>query len=337
MTSFLPDTTNLSTLLSKRYRPDQIPDLTGRTALVTGGSAGIGYWDAAALAQHNAVVHIVSANPEHGKEAEASINKLLEQSGSKGSIKWHQLDLMHLKNVDKWAKSFAQEVDRLDILIANAGIGQAPFGMTDDGLERHFEVNNLSHYVIVLRLLDVLKKTAQSAPPATVRIVMQSSEMHRFSPIDRFTSKEEINQEADGVRLYGRTKAAMILFAAELVRRKLADASKPILAISVHPGMVDTEVQKAWGQSYGIVGDVIDTLSRAAGKSAEEGAEASLWAATSTDINEGNWKDYQAMYYTEPYGKPGTETDHAKDEVVAKNLWNLCAGLTEELLGERLD
>ncbi len=141
MTSFLPDTTNLSTLLSKRYRPDQIPDLTGRTALVTGGSAGIGYWDAAALAQHNAVVHIVSANPEHGKEAEASINKLLEQSGSKGSIKWHQLDLMHLKNVDKWAKSFAQEVDRLDILIANAGIGQAPFGMTDDGLERHFEVS----------------------------------------------------------------------------------------------------------------------------------------------------------------------------------------------------
>lgn len=141
MTSFLPDTTNLATLLSKRYRPDQIPDLTGRTALVTGGSAGIGYWDAAALAQHNATVHIVSANPEHGKEAEASINKLLKQSGSKGSIKWHQLDLMHLKNVDKWAKGFAQEVDRLDILIANAGIGQAPFGMTDDGLERHFEVS----------------------------------------------------------------------------------------------------------------------------------------------------------------------------------------------------
>lgn len=85
----------------------------------------------------------------------------------------------------------------------------------------------------------------------------------------------------------------MILFAAELVRRKLADSSKPILAISVHPGMVDTEVQKAWGQSYGKVGDVIDTLSRAAGKSAEEGAEASLWAATCSDINEGNWKDYQ--------------------------------------------
>lgn len=68
-------------------------------------------------------------------------------------------------------------------------------------LTAYTQVNVLSHYVIVLRLLDVLKKTAQSAPPATVRIVMQSSEMHRFAPSDRFTSKEEINQEADGVRL----------------------------------------------------------------------------------------------------------------------------------------
>ena len=85
----------------------------------------------------------------------------------------------------------------------------------------------------------------------------------------------------------------LIVFASELVRRKLSDSSKPILAISVHPGMVDTEVQKAWGESYGIVGQVIDKLSRLGGKSAEEGAEASLWAATSTDINESNWKEYQ--------------------------------------------
>ncbi|KAH9894194.1 NAD-P-binding protein [Cubamyces lactineus] len=337
MSSLLPDTTNPATLMSKRFRPTQIPDLSGRVALVTGGSAGIGYWDAAALAQHNATVHIVSANPDHGKDAEASINQALKQSGSKGSVKWHQLDMMHLKKVDEWSKSFAQEVERLDILIANAGIGQAPFGMTDDGLERHFEVNNLAHFVIVLRLLDLMKKTAKSAPPATVRIVMQSSEMHRFSPTEGFSSKEEINQELDGVRLYGRTKVGLIVFASELVRRKLSDSSKPILAISVHPGMVDTEVQKAWGESYGVVGQVIDKLSRLGGKSAEEGAEASLWAATSTDINESNWKEYQGKYYTEPYGKTDQETDYAKDQTVANNFWKLCSDLTQEILGERLE
>ncbi|KAI0643726.1 NAD-P-binding protein [Trametes meyenii] len=337
MSSILPDTVNPATLLSKRFRPNQIPDLSGRVALVTGGSAGIGYWDAAALAHHNATVHIVSANPDHGKEAEEKIAQALKQSGSKGSIKWHQLDLMHLKKVDEWAKGFANEVDRLDILIANAGIGQAPFGMTDDGLERHFEVNNLAHYVIVLKLLDLMKKTAGLAPPTTVRIVMQSSEMHRFAPKGQFASKEEINEPGDGVQLYGRTKLGLIAFARELVRRKLQDSPNPILAISVHPGMVDTEVQTAWSESYGALGAIVDKLSRLGGKSAEEGAEASLWAATSTDISVDNWKNYQGKYFTEPYGKPDQETDQAKDDVVATNFWKLCADLTQELLGERLE
>ncbi len=140
MTSFMPDTLNPATLLSKRFRPDQIPDLSGRVALVTGGSAGIGYWDVAALAQHGAKVHFVSANPDHGRQAETDLNTALEQSGSKGSIVYHQLDMGNLKKVDSWVKKFAQQEKRLDILIANAGIGQAPWGLTDDGLERHFEV-----------------------------------------------------------------------------------------------------------------------------------------------------------------------------------------------------
>ena len=83
------------------------------------------------------------------------------------------------------------------------------------------------------------------------------------------------------------------MFASELVRRKLADVPKPILAISVHPGMVDTDVQFAWAESYGALGKIVEKLSRLAGKSAEEGAEASLWAAVSTDINEMNWKEFQ--------------------------------------------
>ena len=91
---------------------------------------------------------------------------------------------------------------------------------------------------------------------------------------------------------YGRTKLGLIVFAKELARRKLAEGN-PILSISGHPGMVDTEVQNAWGESYGALGKVVDKLSRLGGKSAEEGAEASLWAAVSTDINQLNWKDYQ--------------------------------------------
>ena len=146
MSSLVSDTLNPATLLSKRFRPNQIPDLAGRVALVTGGSAGIGFHDVAALAQHNAKVHFISANPEHGKSAEQELNKALQESGAKGSVQYHQLDMMELKKVDGWAKQFAQQESRLDILIANAGIGQAPFGMTPDGLERHFEVSSTFEY-----------------------------------------------------------------------------------------------------------------------------------------------------------------------------------------------
>lgn len=137
----MPDTLNPATLLSKRFKPDQIPDLSGRVALVTGGSAGIGFWDVAALAQHNAKVHFVSANPDHGRQAETEINDALKKSGSQGSVHYHQLDMGQLRKVDSWSKQFAQQESRLDIFIANAGIGQAPYGLTEDGIERHFEVS----------------------------------------------------------------------------------------------------------------------------------------------------------------------------------------------------
>lgn len=338
MQSILPDTLNAATLLSRRFRNDQIPDLSGRVAIVTGGSAGIGYYDALALARAGATVIIISANEEKGKHAEAEINKQLKEVTSYGSVTWHGVNLGDLKEVDALAKKLAGELDKLDIFIANAGIGQAPHGMTSDGLERHFEVNNLSHYVLILRLLPLMKKTAQSAPPTSVRIVMQSSEMHRFAPGDtKYLSKEEINDDKpDGVQLYGRTKLGNILFARELAKRKLQGTDKPILAISVHPGTVDTEVQGAWSESYGPLGKLIEQGSKLFGKSAPEGAEASLWAAVSTDIFEGNWKDYQGKYFSEPYGTPDTETDQAKSQELATNFWNFCAKLTKEILGEDL-
>jgi len=336
----MPDTLNPATLMSRRFRPDQIPDLSGRVAIVTGGSAGIGYFNALALARANAKVIIISANEEHGKQAEREITQNLAENNSAGSIKWYQVDLGSLRDVDKVAKMLAQELDRLDIVICNAGIGQAPFGMTADGLERHFETNNLSHYVLVHRLLPVLKKTTKIAPPTTVRIVMQSSEMHRVSPSKaQFASKAEINEEVDGSLLYGRTKLGLIYFARQLVKRKFADLSpdRPILAISVHPGTVDTEVQKAWTESYGnIVGKALESMTKILGKSAAEGAEASLWAATSSDIFEGNWKDFQGQYYTEADGKPGQESSQAKDEKIGDNFWELCATLTREILEEEL-
>ena len=78
-----------------------------------------------------------------GQAAEwtAEINDALKKSGSQGSVHYHQLDMGQLSKVDSWSKQFAQQESRLDIFIANAGIGQAPYGLTEDGIERHFEVS----------------------------------------------------------------------------------------------------------------------------------------------------------------------------------------------------
>ena len=83
------------------------------------------------------------------------------------------------------------------------------------------------------------------------------------------------------------------MFARELAKRELTDTEKPILAMSVHPGTVDTDAQGAWTESYGVLGKILEFGSRLFAKSSPEGAEASLWAATSSDISKSNWKDYQ--------------------------------------------
>ena len=143
MSSILPDTLKPATLLSRRFRPEQIPDLSGRVAIVTGGSGGIGFYNALELARAGATVIIISANEEKGKHAEAELNKQLKEATSYGSVTWHGLDLGNLKEVDALARKLESELDRLDIFIANAGIGQAPYGLTSDGLERHFAVHPL--------------------------------------------------------------------------------------------------------------------------------------------------------------------------------------------------
>lgn len=145
LTSVLPDTVKPATLLSGRFRFDQIPDLTGRVAIVTGASAGIGYYTALPLARAGATVVILSANEEKGHQAEAEINKELKELNSYGSVTWRGVDLGDLKEVDALAEKLAGELERLDIFIANAGIGQAPYGLTVDGLERHFEVRVPTH------------------------------------------------------------------------------------------------------------------------------------------------------------------------------------------------
>jgi NAD(P)-dependent dehydrogenase (short-subunit alcohol dehydrogenase family) len=332
----MASTTNVATLMSRRFSNDEIPDLSGKTAIVTGGTNGIGYYDAIALAEKGCKVIVISASAEHGAKAKKEINEHVKKSGfatKGGSVSYHQLELRDMKAGLALSKKIASEEDRLDILILNAGVGQIPFERQWDGLGTHYAVNNLAAFIMTMTLLPLMEKTAKTVPPASVRIVFQSSELHRMAPSDvQFASKEEVSDERDPTVLYGRTKLGQVLFAKELGDKKLKGTG--IVAISVHPGTVDTDIQTSWSQSYPWIGRILEPISRVLGKSAPEGAEASLWAATSTDINASTLEKYQGGYFGEPKGAFGTESSSAKDKELAERWWDLAVKLAKETTGE---
>lgn len=102
-------------------------------------------------------------------------------------------------------------------------------------------INVFAHYLFIQRLLPLMEKTSKSAPPNSVRLIFQSSEMHRLAPSDdKFENLDAVDEsDRDPARLYGRTKLAMVLLGKEIVKRKLAPGNS-ILVLSVHPGTVDT-------------------------------------------------------------------------------------------------
>lgn len=102
-------------------------------------------------------------------------------------------------------------------------------------------INVFAHYLFIQRLLPLMEQTAKDAPPNSVRLVFQSSEMHRLAPSDdKFKTLAEVDEpDRDPARLYGRTKLAMVLLGKEIVKRKLSPDNK-VLVLSVHPGTVDT-------------------------------------------------------------------------------------------------
>lgn len=187
--------------------------------------AGIGFHTALALARANAKVTILSANEDHGNDAIKEMNEFLQSHDPKssGKVSWTGVDLGDIPAVDKVAKKILEDEERLDILVLNGGIGQAPWGLEKNGIEKHFDVNdynisvagvltknflqinNLGHYVLAARLLPLMQRTAEKpgVPPASVRIIMQSSELHKMAPSEtKFASKEEINEKRDGIPLY---------------------------------------------------------------------------------------------------------------------------------------
>jgi len=288
--------------------------------VVTGGSAGIGYGIVAHLLQHNpSKIYLLSAKEDHATEAQES----LKEWGDASKVEWRQCNLESFKQTDEVAKSLAKELDKLDALICNAGLGIGVYNETKDGIDSHMQVNHFAQAHLALTLLSLLQKTPNS------RLVFQSSENHRAAPSSvKFASIEEINQDIGPSFLYNRTKLAQILFVQELVKRY---PQTPPFINATHPGAVSTDQPKQAEEAYGALGKVGVAIVRPfMTDPVKQGCRSALFAATSEDVVE----DKLHGKYIIPDRKVTDPTNQAKDEGLAQSLWNLTREVLKSKVGE---
>jgi NAD(P)-dependent dehydrogenase (short-subunit alcohol dehydrogenase family) len=285
-----------------------IPDLTGRRALVTGATSGLGYQTALELLKHGAEVIIAARNPE--KSAKAAVS--LATASDRPAPAVLDLDLSDLRSV---AKAAAQLTEPLDLLINNAGVMATPYRQTVDGFELQLGTNHLGHFALTARLLPLLLRAERP------RVVTVSSFMHT---IIRRITKGDLHA-AGGYRkweAYGKSKLANLLFMLELDRRARARGSR-LLSAGAHPGYAATNLQTSGPRLGGLALEAraLSTLTRLVAQPAAAGAWPSLYAATHPDLRPGSYVG-PAFFGYRGAPKPTQPSRTARDPELARQLWS---------------
>lgn len=213
-----------------KWTTADIPDQSGRVAVVTGANTGLGFHAAAALAQTGAHVVLAVRNLEKGNLALARI----VAAHPAADVTLQQLDLSSLASVRAAAAALRKAYPRIDLLINNAGVMWTPKQLTDDGFEMQFGTNHLGHFALTGLLLDNLLPVRDS------RVVTVSSTGHRLRAEIHFDDLQW-ERRYDRFAAYGQSKLANLLFTYELQRR-LAEHHSNTIAVAAHPGASSTEL-----------------------------------------------------------------------------------------------
>jgi NAD(P)-dependent dehydrogenase (short-subunit alcohol dehydrogenase family) len=248
-------------------------NLRGKRALVTGVSAGIGIETARALAAHGA--HVVGAARDLGKARDATAAVRDAAASGGGGFELEQLDLASLASVRGCADRLNAKAKPFDLVITNAGVMATPFGHTADGFETQFGTNHLGHFLLVNRIVPLMREGA--------RLVSLSSSGHRFADVDLDDPNFERAAYQPFVG-YGRSKTANALFAVEFDRRH---RGRGIRAAAVHPGGIHTELGRHMDPVVveGLVAQINRDLATEGKpaftyKTIPQGAATSVWTAT---------------------------------------------------------
>jgi NAD(P)-dependent dehydrogenase (short-subunit alcohol dehydrogenase family) len=302
-------------------------DLTGKTAIVTGGYSGLGVETVRVLRKAGARVIAPARDVERARKALAHIP----------GVEVEAMDLLDPTSIDNFAAEFHASGSPLHILINSAGIMATPLTRDARGFESQFATNHLGHFQLTKRLLPALRK-AKGA-----RVVSVSSAGHRFSPVD-FADPQFEHREYTPFSAYGQSKTANILFAVELDAREKGNG---IRAFAVHPGGIfNTGLAKHLPRQQFVDMGVMD----AAGnpiidpsrnlKTIEQGAATQVWCATSPKLNGMGGvycenSDIASPSQQKPETQPGASRafvgvlPYAIDATSAKRLWEM----SERLLG----
>ncbi len=284
-----------------------MPDQSGRVAVVTGSNTGIGLETVAALARRGAHVVLACRDQAKGRSAAAGI----AAGGVSGTLDVMVLDLADLASVRVFSAAFRDGFDRLDLLINNAGVMWPPASKTVDGFELQFGTNHLGHFALTARLLDRLRKTSGS------RVVTVSSVSHRFGTID-FDDLHWESRKYHPNRAYGQSKLANLLFAYELQRR-LDRAGIETMSVAAHPGYTGTDLQRYSG--------FLRLLNPFVAMPTWRGALPTLYAATASGTEPGGYYGPDGFGELRGYPTRVGSSSESTDEAVAAKLWQVSEGL----------
>jgi NAD(P)-dependent dehydrogenase (short-subunit alcohol dehydrogenase family) len=298
-----------------------IPNLSGRKAIVTGANSGVGYYTALELARAGAEVTLAVRNMEKGKVAAENIRRELPQA----NIRLSPLDLADLSSVRAFATTYATDNATLHLLINNAGIMMVPARqLTVDSFEAHMGTMHFGHYALTGLLWPIVSRTPNA------RVVTVSSIVHKSGRIDfeNLEGQKRYSMNAS----YSQAKLANLMFGLELHRRCTA-ARIGVRSILAHPGVAATNLQTTGPQMGGgappFRARLLKTLAPLLFQSAQRAAIPSLYAATATDAESGGYygpDGFMEMAGARP--KRAMVAKQAQDTGVASQLWDISAART---------
>lgn len=301
-------------MIKSKWTTNDIPDLTGKIIIVTGGNSGLGYESVKAFAKKGAEVIMASRNPQKAESAQSSI---MDEKPS-GKVIAMTLDLSSLDSVKNFVAGFKKQYDRLDILLNNAGIMMTPYQLTNDGFESQLGTNHFGHFALTGQLFDLLKKTSGS------RIVNVSSIAHKQGKFDFNDLLYDGGKTYNPSKAYSRSKMANLLFTYELQRR--LDGSREMMTVAAHPGVSMTNLANHLKGTF--MFNIFRLLSPLVTHPVANGALPQIRAAVDPNVQPGTY--YGPDGFNEMKGAPivvqSNEASH--DQADAKKLWDVSEKLT---------